>query len=79
MTSQSFADSYWPCSICIGRVASEVAELLCISLVCHSYDSDRFCHINTVLLIVDLLHGQTHGAPYSGHEYDPLRCGGTSL
>ena len=39
--------------LCIGRVASVLAELLCIGRKCHSYDSDRICHINTVLLIVN--------------------------
>ena len=57
------SQSYWPSCVsigridlyrpsCIGRVASELAELLCIGRVCHSYDSDRFCNIQTVLLIV---------------------------
>ena len=43
--------------IVIGRVVSAscdlLAELLCIGRFCRSYDSDRFCHINTVLLIVN--------------------------
>ena len=33
----------------IGRVPSVLAD----GRVCHSYDSDRFSHINTVLLIVN--------------------------
>ena len=45
------AESYRPSCVCIGRVASVLTELLCIGLVCRSYDSGRFCHINTVLLI----------------------------
>ena len=32
-------------------MADVLAELLCIGRDCHSYDSDHFCHINTVLLI----------------------------
>ena len=32
---------------------SVLAELLCTGQVCHSYELDRFCHINTVLLIVN--------------------------
>ena len=36
----------------IGRVASVLAELLCIGRVCRSYESDSFSCINTVLLIV---------------------------
>ena len=36
---------YWPSCVCIGRVALYRPSF-------HSNDSDRFCHINTVLLIV---------------------------
>ena len=43
---------YWPSCVCIGRAASVLAELL-YGRVYRSYDSDRFCHINTVLLIVN--------------------------
>ena len=46
MTSLLLAVSY-------RLVPSVLAELLCISRVCHPYDSDSFCHINTVLLIVN--------------------------
>ena len=53
MTSSLLAESYLPNGNCIGRVASILAELLCTGRVCRSYDSDRFCHINTVLLIVN--------------------------
>ena len=37
----------------IGQVASILAELLCIDRECRSYDLDRICHINTLLLIVN--------------------------
>ena len=44
---------------CIDRAASVLAELRlywpscgCIGRVCCSYDSDHFCHIDTVLVIV---------------------------
>ena len=40
--------------VCAGRVASVLAESLCIGRVCQSYDSDRLCHIHTVLLIVNI-------------------------
>ena len=40
MTSSLLTESY--------RVASVLAELLCIGRVYHSYDSDRFCHIHAV-------------------------------
>ena len=54
MTSSLLAESYRPTSGCIGRVATVMTELLlCIGRVCHSYDSNRFCHINAVLLIVN--------------------------
>ena len=53
VTSLLLAESYRPTFGCIGGVASVLAELLCIGRVCHSYDSDRFCHKNTVLLIVN--------------------------
>ena len=36
-----------------GGVAFVLAKLLCIGRVCHLYDSDCVCHINTVLLIVN--------------------------
>ena len=32
---------YWPRCVCNGRVAL---------YLCRSYDSDRFCHINNVLI-----------------------------
>ena len=38
---------------CIGRVTSVLTGFLCIGRVYHSYDSDRFCHINTALHIVN--------------------------
>ena len=50
MTSSLLAESYWPSCVCVGRVASILAELLCIGRVCRSYDSDRFCQINTVIV-----------------------------
>ena len=53
MTLSLLADSYRLSCVGIGRVAFVLAELLCNGRVCHSYDSDRFCHINTVLLIVN--------------------------
>ena len=37
---------YWPSCVCIGGVAL-------YRPFCRSYDLDRFCHINTVLLIVN--------------------------
>ena len=37
----------------LAESSSVLAELLCIGRVCHSYDSDCFCHIHTVLLIVN--------------------------
>ena len=52
MTASLLAESYRPSCICIGRGASVMAELLCIGRVCGSYDSDRFCQINTILIIV---------------------------
>ena len=51
MTSSYLAEPYWPSRI--GRVASVLAELPCIGRVCHSYDSDCFCHVHTILLIVN--------------------------
>ena len=53
MTLSLLAKSYWKSCICIGHVASVLAKLLCIGQVCRSYDLDRFCHINTLLLIVN--------------------------
>ena len=53
MTSSLLAEAYRPSCVCIGRVASVLAELLCIGRFCRSFDPDRFCHINTVLLIVN--------------------------
>ena len=50
MASSLLAESYRPSCVCIGRVASVLAELLCIGRFCCTYESDRFCHINTVLL-----------------------------
>ena len=37
---------YWPSYVCIGRVALYRPSL-------SPYDSDRFSHINTVLLIIN--------------------------
>ena len=37
---------YWPSCVCIGRVAL-------YQPFCRSYDLDSFCHMNTVLLIVN--------------------------
>ena len=45
MTS-SLAESYWPSCVSIGRVALYRPSL-------GSYDLDRFCHIHTVLLMVN--------------------------
>ena len=44
---------YWPSCVSIGRVASVLAEILCIGRVCRSYDLDSFCHTNTVSLTVN--------------------------
>ena len=35
--------------------------------------------INVFLHYSQKLYGRTHGAPYRGHGYVPLRLGGTSL
>ena len=53
MTSSSLAESYQPSCICVGGVASVLVDLLCIGRVCRSYDLDHFCHIGTVLVIVN--------------------------
>ena len=46
MTSSFLAEPYWPSCVRIDRV-------LCFGRVCHSYDSDCFCHIHAVLQIVN--------------------------
>ena len=55
MTSSLLAESYGPSCICNSGVASVLAELLCIGRVCRSYESNRFCHIDTVLLTLNLI------------------------
>ena len=58
MTSSLLAESNRPSCVCIGRVASVLAELRLYWQRCFVsadfvilYDQDRFCQINTVLLI----------------------------
>ena len=53
MTSLLLAELYRMRCVCIGRVAFVLAVLLCICRACPSFDSDRFCHINTVILIAN--------------------------
>ena len=58
MTSSLMAESNRPSCICIDRVASVLAELLCIGRFCRSYDSDRFLpykYCITTSLLVNIL------------------------